>query len=77
LAIEDVAPEQLEGVSDVDEYPHLEDVLRRLLADPDIPVGPVERVEVTAQASAEASYRVWAPRAEEPESGTYTFGLSG
>lgn len=72
MAIEDVTPEQLEGVSDEEHYPDLEDVLRRLLDDPDVPFGPVARVEVTTQGTGEATYRVWPVKSGEATEGHWT-----
>jgi len=36
---------------------------------PELPNGPVERLEITTLASGEATYRVWEPRADEPIGG--------
>lgn len=53
----------------VDRYPNLSQVLTRIQQEPEIPKEGVERVEVTCLASGEATYRVWAARAEEPVGG--------
>jgi len=55
----------------VDRYPTLRKVLHAVANDPQTPEGQVERVEITALASGEATYRVWEPRAEEPIGGYY------
>jgi len=55
--------------TDADRYPSLEHVVAALLADENIPQTAIEKVEITCLASGEATYRVWAARAEEPEGG--------
>lgn len=50
-----------------DRYPTFDEVLRKLLDEPTLPTGPIERLEVTTQANGDASCRVWAARAEEFE----------
>jgi hypothetical protein len=55
--------------TDTDRYPDLKGVVASILDDPNLPQGPVERLEVTCLASGEATYRVWAARAEDPEGG--------
>jgi hypothetical protein len=52
-----------------DRYPSLTTVIDIALQDEDFPQGDVERFEVTLLASGEATYRVWAVRAEEPVGG--------
>jgi len=52
-----------------DRYPKPKDGLRRVLDQMDVPEHPIERLEVTFLASGEATYRVWAARAEEPDGG--------
>jgi hypothetical protein len=56
---------------DVDRYPTLASVLRAIKGDEDLPDGPIERLEIYANASGDASTRVWTPRAEEPVIGYY------
>lgn len=53
----------------VDRYPALEDIFAKVLERLDVPELTVERVEVTALASGEATYRVWPAREEDPETG--------
>ena len=55
--------------TDQDRYPDFAKVLRGLLNEAEIPDGPVERIEVTTLANGEATYRVWAARAEEAVGG--------
>jgi hypothetical protein len=55
--------------TEVDRYPELKKVLQAVSDAQDLPEGPIERLEVTCLASGEATYRVWAARAEEPEGG--------
>lgn len=54
---------------DVDRFPVLEEVIRQLAGDEDLSGGPFQRVEVHGFANGAATYRVWLPRTEEPESG--------
>ena len=51
--------------ADRDRYPTLNKVVRMVLADAELANDTVERIEITTTASGEATYRVWAPRAEE------------
>lgn len=53
--------------SDVDRFPNLVDVLQRVLEAEDIPKTDVQKVEINCLANGEATARVWAARAEEPE----------
>ena len=53
----------------VDRYPNFDKAMRRIMRDAELPSGPIERLEVTFLASGEATYRVWAARAEEPDGG--------
>jgi hypothetical protein len=62
-------PEAIRFNPEQDHYPRLEDVFSKILAEPDIPTGGVERIEVTCLAGGDATYRVWAARAEEAEGG--------
>jgi hypothetical protein len=59
--------------TDLDRYPILRDVLAALDANEDIPDTPIERLELTALASGEATYRYWPARAEESEGGAMSF----
>lgn len=54
---------------DVDHYPNVYDLLAHLTSAGLLPNTPVERLEVTALASGEATFRYWTPRAQEPEGG--------
>lgn len=55
--------------TDSDRFPSLNKVLHLMRDLPDMPTGPVQRVEVHLHASGEATYNVWAARAEEPVGG--------
>jgi hypothetical protein len=64
------APEQSAKINtDQDRHPNFAATLRAILARPDLPEGPIERLEVFCHASGEATYRVWQPRAEDSEGG--------
>lgn len=52
-----------------DRYPDPRRVFPRVLEDPDYPEGDVERIEMTFLANGEATYRVWAARAEDAVGG--------
>lgn len=52
--------------ADADRYPSMEKVIAKVFEDPEYPKGDVDRIEVYAQASGEASYRVYPARSEEP-----------
>jgi hypothetical protein len=54
---------------DKDRYPSIRKAIHAALQDEDFPQGDVERFEVTCLASGEATYRVWAARADEPLGG--------
>lgn len=54
---------------DVDRHPDFNRAMRRILQEADIPDGPIERLEVFFHASGDATYRIWAPRAEDSEGG--------
>lgn len=54
---------------DADRYPELAAVLAWIRDDEDLNTSAVEKVEVTLFASGEATYRVWEPRADEPQIG--------
>jgi hypothetical protein len=53
--------------TDVDRYPDWADALRRIVAEADLPEGPIERLEVTTLANGDITCRIWPARAEEPE----------
>jgi hypothetical protein len=55
--------------TDVDRYPRFSETLSRILEDEDISQMQVERIEINLFASGDATYRVWAPKAEDPEGG--------
>jgi hypothetical protein len=55
--------------TDSDRYPNIADVLAAMQDDDEITGGVVERIEVSCLANGDATYRVWAPRAEEPVGG--------
>lgn len=57
--------------TDQDRFPVLTEVLSRILEDSPLANESVERIEINLLASGEATYRVWAPRADEPDSGYY------
>lgn len=52
-----------------DRYPTFDTAMQRILDEADIPYEYIERLEVTFLASGEATYRVWAPRADESDGG--------
>jgi hypothetical protein len=52
-----------------DRYPEIRQALRRILESAEVGTGQVERLEVFFHASGDATYRYWAPRAEESEGG--------
>lgn len=54
---------------DQDHYPDATRLLLGLVEGGYLPNGPVERLEVMSQASGEATFRYWTPRADEPEGG--------
>jgi hypothetical protein len=55
-----------------DRYPDFAGVLRAVLRHSEVGHRPVERVEVWAHASGEATYRLWEPKADEPSGGYLT-----
>jgi hypothetical protein len=59
---------------DQDRYPDIHDVVAKVFAAENFPLGPVGRLEVTCQASGEATWRAYPPRADEPESGYFAEG---
>jgi hypothetical protein len=63
--------QQVEGSVDhnVDRYPTLMQVCSRILDESELLESQVERVEINLFASGDATYRVFAPRSEEPEGG--------
>lgn len=66
-----VGPTRAVADHDVDNYPSIASVLRAILKRLEDTTTPVERVEVTALASGEATYRITPARAEEPEGGYF------
>jgi hypothetical protein len=56
---------------DRDRFPRFSSVLSAIQQRTDIGEAHIERLEVTALASGEATYRIWRPRAEEPEGGYF------
>ena len=62
-------PENID--TDRDRYPTAVEGLRRVIGEGVLPDGPIERLEVRFLASGEATYRVWTPRAEEPDGGYF------
>jgi len=57
--------------TELDRYPTLEEIFSKILDAVDVTDGPVDRIEVTALASGECTYRVWQARTEEPEQGYF------
>jgi len=57
--------------TDVDRYPSLDYCFARVLDAIGDDIETVERIEVSALASGECTYRVWPARAEEPEQGYF------
>lgn len=55
----------------VDRYPTFRQAISKIMEEGNLPQGPIERLEVTALASGEVTYRWWAPRALEPEGGYF------
>jgi hypothetical protein len=55
--------------TDTDRYPTLNDVMRRIVAEAEVGDSPVERIEINLFANGDATYRSWAPHADEPEGG--------
>jgi hypothetical protein len=55
--------------TDADRYPSLTSVLNKVQQRMPSEVVHIERLEVTCLANGDATYRVWTPRAEEPETG--------
>lgn len=54
-----------------DRYPDAFEILSRVQDEVDLPKGGVDRIEVECLPSGEAVWRVWAARAEDPESGYF------
>lgn len=55
--------------TDKDRYPTATEGLRRVVSEANLPEGPIEYLEVRFMADGSATYRVWTPRAEEPDGG--------
>lgn len=64
-----VGPTRAQFDTDADRYPSIKEVFAVVLDRLGEEDSPVERVEVTALASGEATYRVWPAREEDPETG--------
>jgi hypothetical protein len=58
--------------TDQDRFPEPREVLDRVVNDEGFPEGPFERLEIWAMASGECTWRVWAPREDEPVGGAIT-----
>lgn len=58
--------------TDSDRYPSFESVISAIQDHDEFQEGPVERLEITCLANGDATYRVWAPRAEEPTGGFFS-----
>lgn len=54
---------------DTDRYPTAKNALQRIIAEGELPDGPIEWLEVTALASGECTYRIRLPRSEDTEGG--------
>lgn len=59
---------------EVDRYPSIHGVIDQVLGEDHFPDGPIERLEITCQASGDANWRAWPARAEEPEGGYFPPG---
>ena len=59
----------MERDTDQDRYPSIQAVLAAVASADNLPEGDIDRIEINCLASGEATYRVWAARAEEPEGG--------
>lgn len=57
--------------SDIDRYRDITKVINEVLNEEDFPRGDIERLEITCLANGEATWRVWAARADDPVGGTY------
>lgn len=55
-----------------DRYPSFKQGLSRILQESRIEDTPIERLEVHFLANGEATYRYWAPRADESDGGVLT-----
>jgi hypothetical protein len=54
---------------DEDRFQSLSDAISSAREHEDFPTGQVEKFEIVCHASGEVTWRVWAPRAEEPLGG--------
>jgi hypothetical protein len=61
---------------DQDRFPVLTEVLSRILEECESAQAEVERIEINLLASGEATYRIWAPKAEEADSGYFAAATS-
>jgi hypothetical protein len=55
--------------TNADRYPKITEVFAEVVSQLEDKEAPIERVEVTALANGDATYRVYPARAEEPEMG--------
>lgn len=62
---------QSEIDTDQDRYPTFKAALSRIARESEFADTAVERLEVHCFASGEATYRIWLPRAEDPEGGYF------
>jgi hypothetical protein len=53
----------------IDRFPTAVEALRRVAQDERLIQGPIHRIDVRTDAAGNVFYRVWAPRAEDPEIG--------
>lgn len=56
---------------DTDNYPAWRDVLDAAIRHEDFPNGPIDRVELNCLPNGQGTWRVWAPKAQEPIGGVY------
>jgi hypothetical protein len=56
----------------VNRYPEIGKVIRKVLQERDFPTGEVQKLEITCLQNGEATWRVWAPGFDEPEGGVYS-----
>ena len=61
-----------EGNASEDRYPDIRSVVQEVLNAEDFPEGDVDRIEINCLGTGQATWRVWAARADEPVGGVYT-----
>jgi hypothetical protein len=61
------APQEVD--TDQDRYPTLGEVVSRIQSESEFLNRQIEKLEINLQASGEATYRIFEPRAEESEGG--------